>query len=123
MTMNLSERKLLQKRQRLLAQITELNLLLNASYLERFSTCVRPQCECHKGKKHGPRAYLSVYREKRQRQVYVPQPQHDTVQLGLRQYQQLQEIVKAITDINLQLMRAGRLSETGEQQKGGKRHE
>ena len=122
--MNSFERKLLRKRQGLLAQITELSLLLNASYLERFSTCVRPQCECHKGKKHGPRAYLSVYREQQQRQVYVPQPQRDTVQLGLRQYQRLQEIVKAITDINLQLMRAGRLSETREQTtKGGKRHE
>ena len=122
--MNPSERKLLQKRQALLAQITELNLLLNASYLERFSTCVRPQCECHKGKKHGPRAYLSVYREKKQHQVYVPQPQRDAVQLGLRQYQRLQEIVQAITDINLQLMRAGHLGETGEQTtKGSKRNE
>ena len=122
--MNSSERKLLRKRQGLLKQLMELNLVLNASYLERFSTCMRPQCKCHKGKKHGPRAYLAVYRDKRQRQVYVPQPQRDMVQLGLRQYQRLQEIVQAITDINLQLMRAGRLGETVKQTtKGGKRHE
>jgi len=104
---NPSDRRLIRQRQKLLGELAQLSLLLRASYLERFSTCVRPQCECHRGKKHGPRAYLAVYRDKRQRQVYVPQSEQDAVRRGLRQYQRLEEIVQAITEINLQLMRAG----------------
>lgn len=105
--MKQSERKLIRDRQRLLERLAQLNLLLHASYLERFSTCIRPHCECHKGKKHGPRAYLAVYRDKRQRQVYVPRAEQAAVQRGLHQYKQMEEIVLAITNINLQLMRAG----------------
>jgi hypothetical protein len=122
--MNPSQGKLVQKRQRLLEELAELSLLLHASYLERFSTCMRPHCECHEGKKHGPRCYLAVYRDRKQRQVYVPQPQWDAVQQGLRQYQKLEEIVQAITDINLQLMRAGHLGiSEAKTRKGGMRHE
>ncbi len=122
--MNPEERKLIRERQRLLETLAELSLLLHASYLERFSTCMRPQCECHRGKKHGPRSYLVVYRGKRQRQAYVPQSQCDAVQRGLRQYEQLGQIVLAITDINLQLMRAGQLGTSqSHAHKRGPRHE
>jgi|CXWL01.1.fsa_nt_gi hypothetical protein len=122
--MSQSQGKLIQKRQRLLEELANLSLLLHASYLERFSTCARPNCKCHKGKKHGPRAYLAVYRDKKQRQLYVPQPERDAVVQGLRQYRKLEEMVQAITDINLQLMRAGHLgiSQT-KARKGGARHE
>jgi len=122
--MNPDERKLIRERERLLEQLAGLSLLLHASYLERFSTCVRPQCACHRGQKHGPRAYLVVYRNKRQRQAYVPQSQHEAVRRGLRQYEQLSEIVRAITDINLQLIRAGGLADSqGPTRRGGARHE
>jgi len=121
--MNRSQGKLIQKRQRLLEKLTQLKLLLHASYLERFSTCVRPDCACHNGKKHGPRAYLAVYRDKKQRQVYVPQPEWDAVEQGLRQYRKLEAIVQAITDINLQLMRAGYLGISEIKTRKGGRHE
>lgn len=122
--MNQQERNLIRKRQRLLEKLSQLSLLLHGSYLERFSTCARPQCQCHQGKKHGPRAYLVVYRDKRQRQAYVPQPEQNAVQRGLRQCQQLDEIVRAITDINLQLMRAGCLGASESQtRKEGTHHE
>ncbi len=122
--MNQHERQLVRKRQRLLEKLAQLSLVLHASYLERFSTCARPQCECHRGNKHGPRAYLVVYRDKRQRQAYVPRPEHKAVQRGLRQCQQLEEIVRAITDINLQLMRTGCLGASeGQTRKGQMHHE
>lgn len=121
--MNPSQGKLIQKRQRLLEELAKLSLLLHASYLERFSTCVRPRCECHNGKKHGPRAYLAVYRDKKQRQVYVPQPERDAVKQGLRQYRKLEKIVQAITDINLRLMRAGHLGISETKTRKGGRHE
>jgi len=107
--MNRDERALVRERQRLLDRLAGLSLLLHGSYLERFSTCARPQCECHRGRRHGPRAYVVVYRNKRQRQAYVPKAERDAVRRGLLQHRQMEEIIQAVTDINLKLMRAGRL--------------
>ena len=58
--MNQTNRKLIQKRQTLLERLAALQLLAQGSYLERFSSCSRPNCSCHKGRKHGPRSYLVV---------------------------------------------------------------
>ena len=107
--MNKEERTLVRERQRLLKRLAGLSLLLHGSYLERFSTCARPQCQCHRGSRHGPRAYVAVYRDKRQRQAYVPKAEQDAVRRGLLQHRQLEEIVQAVTDINLRLMRTGQL--------------
>jgi hypothetical protein len=107
--MNRDERALVRERQRLLDRLAGLSLLLHGSYLERFSTCARPQCECHRDRRHGPRAYVVVYRNKRQRQAYVPKAERDAVRRGLLQHRQMEEIIQAVTDINLKLMQAGRL--------------
>ena len=104
--------KLIDKRQHLLRKMADLSLVVHGSYLERFSTCVRKNCSCHQGKKHGPRAYVVVYRDARQRQVYVPQEQLSAVRKGLRQYEQLLELLRQVTHINLTLMRAGVLDES-----------
>lgn len=104
--------KLVEKRQRLLGKLAALRLVTYASYLERFSTCTRKNCPCHQGHKHGPRSYVVVYRDGRQRQVYVPQDQVSAVQKGLRQHEQALGLLRQITDINLVLMRAGVLEES-----------
>ena len=122
--MNQTTRKLIQKRQVLLERLAALQLLVQGSYLERFSSCSRPNCSCHKGSKHGPRSYLVLYEGKKQRQVYVPQAQRKPIQEGIRQHEDLRAIVKEITRINVRLMRARALAElTPRKGKGGKRHE
>lgn len=108
--MNERERLLLRRRGKLLAHLAALPLLLAGSYLERWSTCGRRPCACHRGRKHGPRSYVVLYRDKRQRQVYVPQSQRRVVRQGLAQHDRLRTLVQAITDVNLELMRAGRLA-------------
>lgn len=105
-------RKLVERRARLLRRLAGLELALHGSYVERFSTCARKQCACHRGEKHGPRAYVVVYREGRQRQVYVPKDQVRAVKKGLWQDARAQELVRQITEINLALMRAGVLEES-----------
>jgi len=92
------------ERNRLLEELSTLSLLLRGSYFERFSTCSRSGCSCHEGKRHGPRGYVAVTRDKTQRQVYVPQTQVDVVRTGIRQYHRLLDIVDRITAINLELM-------------------
>lgn len=110
--MNAKARKLIAKRRRLLRKLACLSLITHGSYLERFSTCARKNCACHQGTKHGPRAYLVVYRDGRQRQVYVPQNQIAAARRGVRQHEQALELLRQITDINLSLMREGLLMES-----------
>ena len=95
------------ERKRLLRELSDIQLLVRGTYLERFSTCSRPNCACHKGKRHGPRSYVVVTREKKQRQVYIPKDQVEAVRKGVAQYHKLLEIVDRVTSINLELMRGG----------------
>lgn len=110
--------KMIERRKRLLDRMTGLALLVHGSYVERFSTCSRKNCACHQGKKHGPRSYVVVYRDGRQRQVYVPQAQCVALRKGLRQHEQLLDSVRQISDINLALMREGVLDQLAPEQGG-----
>jgi hypothetical protein len=105
-------RSLLRERRELTKELTSLSFVIRGSYFERFSTCSRPNCACHEGKRHGPRAYVSVVRGRSQKQHYVPKDQVDTVREGIRQYQRLLEIVDRVTAINLELMRGGVLDDS-----------
>jgi hypothetical protein len=110
--MDSKSKKLVDRRARLLRRLAGLQLVVHGSFVERFSTCAREHCACHRGEKHGPRAYVVVYREGRQRQVYVPKAQIRAVQKALGQDARVQELLRQITDINLALMRAGVLEES-----------
>lgn len=100
-------RKLLKERAELLQELATLSQILRGSWVERYSTCSRPQCKCHQGERHGPRRYLVVNEKGHQRQKYVPNAQVDAVLDGIEQQRKLQEIVNQITSINLCLMREG----------------
>lgn len=119
--MNAKARKLIAKRLRLLQKLAALSLVTHGSYLERFSTCTRKNCACHQGKKHGPRAYVVIYRDGRQRQVYVPRDQLRAIRKGVRQHEQARDLLRRITDINLELMRDGLLEESLELEKQGEK--
>jgi len=84
--------------------------LLHGSWMERFSQCSRPGCKCHTGKRHGPRSYVIINDNGRQRQKYIPNSFVKTAHRGLGQYKRLQKIVDRITHINLSLMGASRVS-------------
>jgi len=116
--MNAKARKLIAKRQRLLGKLAALILVTHGSYLERFSTCARDKCACHQGKKHGPRAYVVIYRDGRQRQVYVPRSQLRAVRKGVRQHERALDLLRQVTDVNLKLMRDGLLEESLTLQRG-----
>jgi len=99
------------RRQKLLAEATTLWLLICGSSFERFSTCSREQCACHKGHRHGPRTYVVVTDQKIQKQHYVPKEQVEAAEKGIRQYRRLWEIILEVTRINLELMRRNALKE------------
>ena len=104
---NKTLKKLLDERTRLLAELATLSRMLHGSWVERYSVCSRPGCRCHSGRRHGPRHYLVVREDGRQRQKYVPNPQADAAQAGLAEYRRACGIVDRITQINLTLMKEG----------------
>jgi hypothetical protein len=103
---------LLSERQRLLSELSQLSLIIHGSYFERYSTCSRPDCACHREKRHGPRAYVAGRAEGKPRQHYIRKSQVGAVQKGIEQYHRMLEIADRISDINLKLARVGRLDET-----------
>ena len=102
---NKNVKKLLNERTVLLAELGTLSSMLHGSWVERFSACSRPSCKCHKGHRHGPRHYLVIRENGRQRQKYVPNSQVTAAQAGLCEYSRVCEIIDRITHINLALMK------------------
>ena len=98
-------KELREQRAKLLAELATLSRLLHGSWVERYSVCSRPDCKCRGGERHGPRHYLVVNESGRQRQKYVANSQVQAAREGLTQYSRLREIVDAITQLNLALMK------------------
>ena len=105
-------RRLLEQRQKLLEELASLPLMVRGSLFERFSTCSRPQCACHQGKRHGPRTYVAVTEGKVQRQHFVRKGQVAAAKRGVQQYHRLLELTLRITRLNLELMRHDALHES-----------
>jgi hypothetical protein len=100
-------KRLRDERRRLLRQLSSLSLVIRGSFFKRFSTCSRPDCACHEGKRHGPRFYVVITQDKAQRQHYVSNQQVPMVRRGIQQYWRLLEIIDRITTINIDLIRGG----------------
>jgi len=97
----------LEERRSLLEELATLSLLLQGSWVERYSVCSRAGCKCHSGERHGPRHYLIINEDGQQRQKYVPNSQVVVALEGLEQYRRLRKIIERITQLNLALMKEG----------------
>jgi len=97
--------KLINERELLLEELSNLDHMLHGSWLERYSTCSRKNCRCHRGELHGPRYYLVVNENGQQKQKYIPVGQKEAAIAGVEQGKRMLEIVEAITQINLQLIK------------------
>ncbi len=97
--------RLRKQRAIILEQMTALEGIIHGSWLERYSTCARKNCSCHRGNKHGPRCYVVIWEARKQRQKYVPASQIEPARSGINQYQRLMGLVDELTAINIQLMR------------------
>jgi len=104
-------RSLSRERKALLKELSSSTLLIRGTFFSRYSTCSRPSCACHRGKRHGPRTYVAVTSRKAQRQHYVPLSQLKSVRTGVEQYRRLLRIIDRLTVINLTLMKGGSLND------------
>ncbi len=91
----------------LLKELSGLTDILHGSWVERFSTCSNKKCRCHKSSeyRHGPRRYLVINENGRQKQKYVPNRFVDQAKLGIEQHHRMKEIIDQLTTINLALMK------------------
>jgi hypothetical protein len=96
-------------RKQLLQQIPDLATVLPGSLLSRMVRCNKPGCrfcEKGKGKGHGPIWILSVSLGNRQvRQIPVPNELKQEVEESLRAFAQMQNVLKRIAQVNLELFR------------------
>lgn len=100
------------QRQRLARELLKLSHLIKGSFFQRFSTCSRSGCSCHRGEPHGPRAYLTIMMGRKQRQLYVPKDRVQSARAAVEQYQRLVQLVERISHINLKLFKRGALDDS-----------
>ena len=83
--------------------------LLRASYVERFTTCGKPNCACAKGAKHGPFYDLTSHLGPGQIcKILLKTPaEQTTIQVAVRAYQEHWERLEELSQINLELFRRG----------------
>ena len=86
-------------------QLGEFTNLIRGSIFSRFSTCSRPSCSCHEGKRHGPRYYVVTTQGTSQRQHYIPNSQVDNVKRSIKEFNDLMALIDRLTAINLKLIR------------------
>ncbi len=98
----------LQKRRKQLAKELSLHAgVLHGTWVERYAVCSRKNCKCHRGEKHGPRYHLAVMENGKQKQHYIRIANKDLAMKGLEHNQAIERILQEITQINLELMKAG----------------
>jgi hypothetical protein len=103
-TLALRQRKAALLRQRVLPPD-----LLRASYVERFTTCGKPNCACAQGRRHGPFYYLvSNLAAGHVLKFLLKAPAHQqAAQRGVQHYQAHWEGLEELSQINAELLRRG----------------
>lgn len=97
-------------RQRKAALLRSLHIptdLLRASFVERFTTCGKPNCICAQGQRHGPFYYLVSGLAKGHVLKFLlkTSTQRAAALKGVGQYQQLWEQMEELSQINAELLR------------------
>ena len=91
-------------RDALLRQIAHLaRRALFGSLSETYRTCGRPGCRCHQGHKHGPHLYVSFRgADGTTTGYYVPQPLAESMRAGVAAWQDLQQRLRQLAELNRQ---------------------
>ena len=97
-----------QRKRFLLSQLKIRPDSLRASLVERFSRCGKANCHCHHGgDKHGPFYYLTqcLAVGKINKLFLKTDAQRQAAKAGIEHYQQLQEQLEELSQINAELLR------------------
>jgi hypothetical protein len=108
MTLRLSElsvRRLLARRRRLAAGLSEPERTLRGVLLHEGRRCSSEGCRCRRGELHGPYSYLAVYAEGRSRTIYVPAAVQAACEASVELTRRNDALLAEISQINLELLR------------------
>jgi hypothetical protein len=98
-----------QRKAALLRQLSIPPQFLRASFIERFTTCGKPNCACAQGQKHGPFYYLGIGLAPGRVLKFLlkTQAQEQQGRQGVQAYQGLWEGLEQLSQINAELLRRG----------------
>ena len=98
---------LLQRREWLLRSLKIPPGLLRASFVERFTTCGKPNCCCRRGQRHGPFYYLSAGLQAGQVRKFLlkSSAQQAWARQGVAAYQSFWDDLEELSQINGELLR------------------
>jgi hypothetical protein len=96
-----------QRKAALLRQLDVAPALIRASFVERFTTCGKPNCACATGAKHGPFYYLMAHLGPGHiRKILLKNPaQQAVIRDAVTAYQEHGERLEELSQINLELFR------------------
>ena len=100
----LSDRQLLARRQRLAASVQRLELTLPGALVRQGRRCSSSGCRCRRGELHGPYLYLALYREGRNRSLYVPAALEGAVDECVGVSDRNETVMAEIASVNLELL-------------------
>lgn len=101
----LSVRRLLARRRRLAAGLSEPERTLRGVLLREGRRCSSEGCRCRRGELHGPYWYLAVYADGRSRTIYVPAAVQAACEASVELTQRNDALLAEISQINLELLR------------------
>jgi hypothetical protein len=96
-----------QRRERLLRSLKIPADLLRASFVERFTTCGKPNCCCTRGQRHGPFYYLAAGLKTGHVRKFLLKSalQQTLARHGVAAYQSFWEELEELSQINGELLR------------------
>ena len=102
-----NRQKLKKQRSALVKALGAGGRLLKGSLVEKGIKCGKPECECTRGKLHGPYLYVSVFcgKEMGTRLIYVPKHMHKEVKAWVVNLHRMKQDVEKINQINLKLLK------------------
>lgn len=101
----MSVRRLLARRRRLTAGLSDAERTLRGSLLREGRQCSSERCRCHRGELHGPYRYLAVYVDGHSRTLYVPKALAEVTESHLQDTERNEALLSEIALINLELLR------------------
>lgn len=119
--MGKTEKELEAEKASLMNEMSRCGNLVHGSLFSRYLTCSRPGCRCHGGAKHGPVTCLSIVRDGRKCQQYVPRSLEASAAAAVESYNSLLRLVDRISEINLALLKLhspGRIGAGGSGRRG-----
>ena len=103
--MGKTEKELEAEKALLMNEMSGCGELVHGSLFSHYQTCSRPGCKCHAGERHGPVTCLSIVRDGRKCQQYVPRCLEASAAAAVASYNRLLDLVDRISEINLALLR------------------